>query len=312
MGKDASMRRGPLFALSSISPAWAQLGAASLNGPGLGISVDYLPASRYVRPEDGVKTKSKTAQVRYNFGAVFMLSNFADTITAKTRSWSLAASGSYSRLKNQDYDRHLFPEELLGAQVLLQHSRSIGKRWTIAGMLSLGLYTDLLKVDKNDVFINGGVLFMKQHSEKFSYGLGAVVTNSFGSPMVLPAFLLRWQTGGRYRLDIDFPEKISVTGRLSRNTDLALALRPRGGIYHVEQHPRDQPLMGYMEISAGLESTWHLGKQLDFVLAGGSILTSGVTFRRKKYRRSSRIKVCTAYPRIIFSVRDCGGISDKW
>lgn len=271
-----------LFMLKPEKALWAQLGAASLNGPGISVSVDYLPASHYIRPEDSIKTKSTTAQVRYNFGAAFMLSNHVDTITGKARSWSLVTSGSYTKLKNEDYDRQIFPEELLGVQVMLQHSRSIGKRWTMAGMLSLGLYSDLVKVDKEDVFINGGVMFIKQHNQKFSYGLGAVFTNSFGSPMVLPAFLLRWQTGGKYRLDIDFPEKISVSGRLSKWTDLAVALRPRGAIYDVQKHPGDQRLMGYMEISAGLESTWHLNRSLDFVLSGGSILTSGITFQEKK------------------------------
>jgi hypothetical protein len=37
-----------------------------------------------------------------------------------------------------------------------------------------------------------------------------------------------------------------------------------------------------MEISAGLESTWHLSRQVDFVASGGCILTSGVTFQEKK------------------------------
>jgi hypothetical protein len=271
-----------VFALLPGKHLWAQLGAASLKGPGIGISMDYLPASHYIRPEDSMRTQSTTAQERYNFAAAFMLHNREDTVTGKVRNWSIAASGSYTRFANKEYDQEVFPEKLLGMQVLLQHYRSIGNRWSMVGIISLGLYTDLEQIDKEDVFVNGGVLFVKQHSPRFSYGIGAMFTNSFGTPMLLPAFLVRWQTGGRYRLDLDFPEKISVSRTLSKRTDIALAIRTRGAVYDVLKRPGNQRLMGYMEISAGLESTWHLSRQVDFVASGGCILTSGVTFQEKK------------------------------
>lgn len=289
MMKASVYRRGigmcVLIALWMMNPGgtlWAQLGAASLSGPGVAVSIDYLPASRYIRPEDSVKTKSTTSQLRYNFAAALVLSNQSDTVTGRLRSWNLITSGSYTKFKHADYDYSVFPEELLGAQVMLQHTRSIGKRWSMAAMLSFGLYTDLVKVNGEDIFINGGILFVRQHNSRFSYGIGAVLTNTFGTPIALPAFLLRWQTGGRYRFELDFPEKISASVRLNKWTDLALAVRPRGALYDVEKHSGNERLLGYMEISAGLESTWHLAKQFDFVVTGGSILTSGISFREKK------------------------------
>ena len=271
-----------LLMVNPFTSLWAQLGATSLNGPGIGFSVDYLPAARYIRPEDSTRTKSTTAQLRYNFGAAILLSNQVDTVTGKARSWSLLTSGSYTKLQNEAYDQQVFPEELLGVQVLLQHTRSINKRWSMAGIVSLGLYTDMLKVDQDDIFINAGVVFVRQHNPKLAYGVGAVLTNAFGTPMVLPAFLLRWRAGNRFRLNLDFPEQLSVATTLNKQAELALALRPRGGIYDVQKHPGNQRLLGYMEISVGLENTWHLNKQIDFIASGGSILTSGITFREKK------------------------------
>lgn len=289
MMKETVYRRGItvciLIALWIVNPGnllWAQLGATSLAGPGVAVSFDYLPSSRYIRPEDSIKTKSGTAQLRYNFAAAFILDNKIDTATGKFRNWNLITSGSYTKFKNKNYDHQVFPEELLGVQVMLQHTRSIGKRWRMSAMLSLGLYTDLVKVNREDLFINGGLMFVRQHNSRFSYGIGAVLTNTFGTPIVLPAFLVRWQTGGRYCFELDFPEKISVSAQLNKRTDLALAIRPRGALYDVEKHPGKERLLGYMEISAGLENTWHLRKQFDFVVSGGSILTSGISFREKK------------------------------
>ncbi|MEI3801274.1 MULTISPECIES: DUF6268 family outer membrane beta-barrel protein [unclassified Chitinophaga] len=270
-----------LFAFTPVQRLWAQLGATSLNGPGIGISVDYLPPSRYIRPEDSVKTKSTTSQQRYNFGAVFMLSSYVDTATGKVRNWSLSASGSYTKLINEDYDHRIFPEELLETQLALQHFRSIGNRWGMLSVLSGGVFTDMEKINGKDIFINGGVLFVKQHNRRFSYGIGAMFTNSFGTPMLLPALLIKYQTDSRFRIDVNFPEKISVSSSLNKQTDLALAFRMRGSSYDVENAPDKKRLMGYAEMSVGLENTWHLNRHIDFVASGGSILYSGTTFREK-------------------------------
>lgn len=271
-----------LLAISPVQRLWAQLGATSLNGPGIGISVDYLPASRYIRPEDSVKTNSTTSQQRYNFGAAFMLSNHVDTATGKVRNWVLAAGGSYTKLVNEDYEHRLLPQELLGTQLALQHYRSLRNRWGMMSILSVGLFTDMEKIDKEDIFINGGVLFIKQHNRQFSYGIGAMFTNTFGTPMLLPAFLIKWQTDSKFRIDINFPEKLSVSSKLNKQTDLALAFRMRGSSYDVESGPDKKRLMGYSEMSLGLENTWHLSKHIDFIAAGGSILYSGFTFQNKK------------------------------
>ncbi|SEW50079.1 DUF6268 family outer membrane beta-barrel protein [Chitinophaga arvensicola] len=271
-----------LFAFAPVHQLWAQLGATSLSGPGIGISVDYLPASRYIRPEDSVKTNSTTSQQRYNFAAAFMLSNRVDTATGKVRNWGLAVSGSYTKLQNKDYEHSLLPEELLSTQLVLTHYRSLHNRWGMLSLLSVGLYTDMEKMDMEDIFINGGVLFIKQHNRHFSYGIGAMLTNSFGTPMVLPALLVKWQTDSKFKIDINFPEKLSVSKRMNSQTDLALAFRMRGSSYDVENGPDKKRLMGYSEMSLGLENTWHLNKHIDFVASGGSILYSGFTFQNKK------------------------------
>ncbi|HEY8955623.1 DUF6268 family outer membrane beta-barrel protein [Chitinophaga sp.] len=269
------------FALTPVQRLWAQLGATSLDGPGIGISVDYLPPSRYIRPEDSVKTRSTTSQQRYNFGAIFSLGSHVDTATGKVRNWTLEVSGSYTKMQHKDYDNRIFPEELLGTQLALQHFRSIGNRWGMVSVLSVGLFTDMEKINSKDVFINGGVLFVKQHNRHFSYGIGAMFTNTFGTPMLLPALLVKWQTESKFRIDINFPEKISVSHRMNKQTDLALAFRMRGSSYDVENAPDKKRLMGYSELSVGLENTWHLSRHIDFVASGGSILYSGVAFREK-------------------------------
>lgn len=276
-----SLLAAAIFILLSALTAKAQLGASSLSGPGMAVSVDYLPATHYIRPEDSLKTPATTSQQRFNFGASFLLSSSIDTATGKVRTWGLSTGGSYTKFTNKDYEQKILPGELLGAMVALQHVRSIRNHWNMMVIVSGGLFTDMEKIDGNDIFINGGVIFVKQHNPQFSYGIGAMLTNSFGPPMVLPALLLQWKTGGRFKVDINFPEKLAVSSSLSKNDDLALAFRFGGGAYDVEKSPENKRLMGYQELTLGLENTFHISPKIDFNLSAGTALLSAVTFREK-------------------------------
>ncbi|MDQ0109005.1 hypothetical protein J2T02_004146 [Chitinophaga terrae (ex Kim and Jung 2007)] len=271
-----------LFALFTGGKTYAQLGASSLNGPGIAVSADYLPASHYIRPEDSVKTKSTTSQQRYNFGAAFLLFNRVDTATKTARSLTFGLSGTYTRLSNKDYDQQIFPKELLNANAGFLYTQSMRNRWSLMAIAAVSLGTDLEEINGQDLFLQGGVLFIKQHSRRFSYGIGGVFTNSFGTPMILPAILVRWKTESRFAVDINFPEKASVSTALNKYTDLALAVRVDGNTYDVTHGVNGKRLMGYMQINAGLENTWHLGKHLDLVVAAGSSLLNNATFSDKK------------------------------
>ncbi|WP_113614266.1 DUF6268 family outer membrane beta-barrel protein [Chitinophaga flava] len=260
----------------------AQLGASNLTGPGVAINVDYLPASHYIRPEDSLKMPATTSQQRISLGAAFLLSSHVDTITGKVRTWSLGAFGTYSKFTNKDYEKQIFPDELLGTQISLLHKRTINSKWSLMAMVSAGVFTDMEKIDYEDVVINGGVIFIKRYNPRFSLGIGAVLTNSFGAPMVLPAFLLSWKTNGRFKVEVNIPEKISVSSTLNKYDDLALALRLSGAAFDVEKHPDNKRQLGYSEITVGLENTFHLTRKVDFNIAGGSVLVSSVQFREKK------------------------------
>ncbi|SKA32456.1 hypothetical protein SAMN04488128_103669 [Chitinophaga eiseniae] len=260
----------------------AQLGASSLTGPGIAINADYQPSSHYIRPEDSLKMPATSAQRRFSMGAGFLLSQKIDTVTGKTRIWNLGVMGSYTRFSNKDYEEDIFPKELFGGEIALQHMRSLNPKWSLMGILSVGLYTDMEKITYEDVFITGGVIFVRKINRKLNLGVGAALTNSFGAPMVLPALLVQWRTGNRFRVDINFPEKLSVSSSLSKYDDLALAFRFNGGAYDVENRKDGKRLMGYQEMSLGLENTLHLSKKIDFNLAGGTVLLRSVTFRDKK------------------------------
>lgn len=259
----------------------AQLGPNTLQGPGIAINADYMPASRYIRPEDSVKTRSTTTIRRLSMIAAFNLATMKDTSTGKFRQWALGLRGSYMDLSNEKYENPIMPDKLLGVDLALMHVRSLRNKWSLMMMASIGLYSDLEEINSKDFFVNGGVLFVKQANARFSYGFGAVLTNSFGTPMVLPGLLANWNSGKKLRVNITFPEQFKVSYNLNDFFETAIAVRMNGGAYDVEKRKDNRRLMGYKELTAGWENSFHVSKRFSVNIAAGGALLRSVDFRRK-------------------------------
>lgn len=267
--------------LVSFFNATAQLGPSSLNAPGIAINTDYLPASRYIRPEDSVKTHSTTAIRRLSMGIGFNLSTWKDTSTGAFRSWSMAVSGSYMKFTNEKYESEIMPEKLLGTDISLIHTRNLRGKWSLMAMVSAGVYTDLEKISYKDLFINGGVLFIKQQSPRFVYGFGAAFTNAFGTPMLLPGLYVQWSTGKKFKVEIVVPEKFRVSHKLNDRIETGIAVRMNGGSFDVEKHIDNRRLLSYKEMTAGWENNFYLTHLISINIAGGATLLRSVDYRKK-------------------------------
>lgn len=267
--------------LVSFFNATAQLGPSSLNGPGIAVNTDYLPASRYIRPEDSVKTHSTTAIRRLSMGIGFNLSTWKDTSTGAFRSWAMAVSGSYMKFTNEKYESEIMPEELLGTDISLIHTRNLRGKWSLMAMASAGVYTDLEKISYKDLFINGGVLFIKQQSPRFVYGFGAAFTNAFGTPMLLPGLYVQWSTGKKFKVEIVVPEKFRVSHKLNDRIETGIAVRMNGGSFDVEKHIDNRRLLSYKEMTAGWENNFYLTNLISVNIAGGATLLRSVDYRKK-------------------------------
>jgi hypothetical protein len=267
--------------LFSYFNATAQLGPSSLNGPGIAFNTDYLPASRYIRPEDSVKTHSKTSVRRMALGIGFNLSSWKDTSTGAFRNWSMAVSGSYMEFTNDKYEKAVMPDELLGADISILHMRNLRGKWSLMAMASAGIYTDLEKISYKDLFINGGVLFIKQQNPRFAWGFGAGLTNAFGTPMVLPGLFVQWTTGNRFKVEIVVPEKFRVSHKLNDFIETGIAVRMNGGSFDVEKHQDNRRLLSYKEMTAGWENSFYLSRLFSVNVAGGATLLRSVDYRKK-------------------------------
>lgn len=271
------------------------------------LKIDYVPASNYIRPIDSLKTDSKSDFKRIDLGIEIPLSMKMDH-RGKPRTWSVLMQGAYASMENKNYEEELFPTELLNTQVGIKHFRSISESWSIMAMASVGVYTDLVKVDKEAILAQGGVFFIKHFNPRLALGVGPVLTNSFGAPMVLPGIYFSWETLGFFKLRIAFPEGMELAYSFTESFDLKLAV-DLTGMTAVSKANDKMMLLGYQQITAGLRPELKLSNKLSLSLTMGSTLGRSFQFNERKIKSIFKTRD-VADPK--FSTTLYGAFALKW
>src|ERR1700750_1579931 len=150
------MKRNLLAAASCLLGYWASA-QSGISGE---LKTEYIPFSNYIRPEDSAKTNSKSDFKRADLNLSIPLSMKKDS-SGRVKAWSLLLSGSYAKMKHKDYEKQLFPDQMLNAQVGIQHMRPLGKKWSMMMTAAVGVYTDLEQVSSDDILGQGGILFIR-------------------------------------------------------------------------------------------------------------------------------------------------------
>jgi Domain of unknown function (DUF6268) len=279
------------------------------------LKVDYVPFSNYVRPIDSTKTDAQSNFKRAHIAFEVPISLEMDKYN-HPRLWSVFLNGSYARMENKNYDmkdlpeqfQGGFPTELLNAQIGVKHLRSISPSWSLLIMASVGVYTDMVEINKDDVLIQGGVFFIKQFNPNLALGIGPVLTNSFGVPMVLPGIYFNWESQGALHFKVAFPEGIELGYRMSDNFDLKL-VGELSGMTAETKIGNKSTLLGYQQIIAGLRPQFKLGEHWTLEPTAGTTLLRNFSTTNRKIKDIFKEKEI-ADPK--FTTTFYGALALKW
>lgn len=252
-----------LLILSGTS-AFAQLTPVNT----IDITRTYTPGSKYIQ-KDGPLEDTKKPQERFDLGYSFMISNKVDTSTRKVNSWTAMVDASYTQMGKPLNENDLMPHRLFSTQFGVVNYHSLGNKWGMVKLIQVGVNTDLKKFDMHDLFVSGGLIFIKNQSPKFSYGFGVFVANATNAPLILPAMIFQLRTDGKFKFKIDLPTELSTAYEVNKTMEVKLALRYRNISYDVQNkmNPKRRYL-NYMELPLGLEGKWK-SKHFDITLGGG-------------------------------------------
>lgn len=269
--------------------------------------VDYVPFSNYVRPIDSLKTPAKTDFRRAEINIEIPLSMHMDQ-RGKPRTWSIIAQGAYAKMQHKLYEEELFPTELLNAQIGVKHFRSISDSWSLLVMGTVGLYTDMEVINSQAILGQGGVFFIKHFNKKVALGIGPVLTNSFGVPMVLPGIYFNWETHGDFYVRVAFPQGAEVGYKVNEMVDVKLAADLQGMTAVIKQDDKNM-LLGFQQVVAGLRPEFKFNDHLTLSLTAGSSLVRSFSYNERKIKNIFKEKK-EADPR--FTTTFYGAVKLKW
>lgn len=252
------------------------------------VKTEYIPHSSYIRPEDSVKTNSKSDFKRMDVSFNIPLS-MKKTDDGKVKAWSLLVNGSYAKMSHKNYESSLFPDQMLNAQIGLQHLRPLGGKWSMMITASAGVYTDLENVNFDDVLGQGGILFIKNFSPNLALGAGPVLTTAFGVPMIMPWIYFDWKTGSKIKFKINFPEGLEAGYQFTDKFALKGVVEMNG--MTVERNKGGKStLLGYQQITAGLRPELQISKNLSLRLTGGIALLRSFNENDRKIKSIFKTK----------------------
>ncbi|KFF22415.1 MULTISPECIES: DUF6268 family outer membrane beta-barrel protein [unclassified Chryseobacterium] len=272
------MKRNLLAAASCLLGYWASA-QSGISGE---LKTEYIPFSNYIRPEDSAKTNSKSDFKRADLNLSIPLSMKKDS-SGRVKAWSLLLSGSYAKMKHKDYEKQLFPDQMLNAQVGIQHMRPLGKKWSMMMTAAVGVYTDLEQVSSDDILGQGGILFIRHFNPNLALGAGPVLTTAFGVPMILPWIYFDWKTNGKIKFNINFPEGMEA-GYLFSDKFALKAVVNLSGMTVERNKDGKSMLLGYQQITAGIRPELKLNDHLSLRLTGGTALLRSFSENDRKIK----------------------------
>ncbi|PIF43735.1 hypothetical protein CLU96_0648 [Chryseobacterium sp. 52] len=278
------MKRNLLAAVGCLLGYWASA-QSGISGE---LKTEYIPFSNYIRPEDSTKTNSKSNFKRADLNLSIPLSVKKDS-NGRVKVWSLLLSGSYAKMAHKDYEKPLFPDQMLNAQAGIQHMRPLGKKWSMMMTASVGVYTDLEQISSDDILGQGGILFIRHFNPNLALGAGPVLTTAFGVPMILPWIYFDWKTNGKIKLNINFPEGMEA-GYLFSDKFALKAVVNLSGMTVERQKDGKSMLLGYQQITAGIRPELKLNDKLSLRLTGGTALLRSFSENDRKIKNIFREK----------------------
>jgi hypothetical protein len=280
------MKRNLLTVFCCVLPLGYWINAQSgISGE---LKTEYIASSSYIRPEDSVKTDSKSDFKRVDLNLSIPLSVKKDT-NGKVKAWSMLLGGSYAKMTHKNYEKQLFPDQMLNAQIGIQHLRPLGKKWSMMMTATVGVYTDMEDISFDDVLGQGGILFIRHFNPNLALGGGPVLTTAFGVPMIMPWIYFDWKTNGKIKFNINFPEGMEAGYQFTDKFALKAVVNLSG--MSVERNKDGKStLMGYQQITAGIRPEIKLNDKLSLRLTGGTALLRSFSESDRKIKSIFREK----------------------
>lgn len=202
----------------------------------------------------------------------------------KPRVWNATMTVTHGWLGNSGLACELNPSRIINSNVSLSHIRHLSENWMLIASLGAGIYAPTNNVSFKSVLANGGAIFAYNLANNFSVGLGAGLTNSYGTPMVMPMGYLNWQLKGRVELLLNVSNGVKANVKIKANERLTMDVTPIefDGMSAVIKHDGKDMLYSMFMIRSLLVVDMDLGKGFSLLGGAGGVLLRNSSIQERK------------------------------
>lgn len=258
----------------------------------ISVKTEYISNSKFYDAVADTNTGDGSAII-YSVGALVPLSVQApegDDPFQRPTVWGVSLNGTFVQMDNHNFPigkEH--PSQVMNLGVSAIHLRPLKERWSMLMALGAGSYTpenrlSAIRIGEN-VLANGAFILVWHLQPNLEIGGGVALNNSFGYPMVFPAFYLKYKGGfsDKFTIDINLLDgtKVAFGYDYSENLSLKLVTNIGGYLAYLRRNGQKE-MFSSQTFFVGLEPEFKIGKHVSIPLTvGGSLVRSG-RYRERK------------------------------
>lgn len=187
--------------------------------------------------------------------------------------WTINAGVAYAKLNNQNFTEPLVIDKVMNLGLSLNHLRPLNDKWSMLATLGGGIYmpnTSFSQAGFKNALGSIGAVFIRHLNPNLDLGGGLAVNNSFGYPMVFPAFYLNWRTAGKYDVRIAAMKglEMSVGYEYRENVRLSLIAEMNGQTALLEQGGTAK-IFSHVYLVVGFRPEIKIGKNVSIPITAG-------------------------------------------
>ena len=204
--------------------------------------------------------------------------------------WGVGLNGTFVKMNNHNFPiGKELPSEVMNLGVSAIHLRPLKTRWSMLMALGVGSYTPENRLSSihigENVVANGAFMLVWHLRPNIEIGGGVALNNTFGYPMVFPAFYFKYNGAFSDKFTIEVGSidglKVALGYNYRENLDFKL-IANMGGYSAYLRRNGEKEIFSQQTFVVGLQPEFKIGKHMSIPLTvGGSFIRSG-RYRERK------------------------------
>ena len=258
----------------------------------ISVKTEYMSNSKFYDAVSDSNIGDGSAMI-YSVGALVPLSmkvREEEDPYQRTTVWGVGLNGTFVKMNNHNFPiGKELPSEVMNLGVSTIHLRPLKTRWSILMALGAGSYTPENRLSSihigENVVANGALVFVWHWRHNLEIGGGVALNNSFGYPMVFPAFYFKYNGAfsDKFTIEVGSIDGLKVALGYNYRENLSLKLIANMGGYSAYlRRNGEKEIFSQQTFVVGLQPEFKIGKHVSIPLTvGGSFIRSG-RYRERK------------------------------